>query len=137
MVGTTRSHVSTFMNKFRKLGFIQYNGHLVVYNSLLNVVLHDNPHLQEAGRLTVRYGTAEPFPFRSSPRLTFLLGGAAVVWRLDPPDYCRDLKASGGWRLKRTSLRPLFAALLQSTPQSPWLLDRFARVPAVTVTAER
>ena len=46
MVGTTRSRVSTFMNKFRKLGFIQYNGDLEVHNSLLNVVLHDNPHLR-------------------------------------------------------------------------------------------
>jgi CRP/FNR family transcriptional regulator, cyclic AMP receptor protein len=46
MIGTTRSRVSTFMNKFRKLGFIQYNGVLEVHNSLLNVVLHDNPHLR-------------------------------------------------------------------------------------------
>src|SRR6478672_2628620 len=46
MVGTTRSRVSMFMNKFRKLGFIQYNGTLEVHNSLLNVVLHDNPHLR-------------------------------------------------------------------------------------------
>ena len=46
MVGTTRSHVSTFMNKFRKLGFIKYNGDLEVHNSLLNVVLYDNPHLR-------------------------------------------------------------------------------------------
>ena len=46
MVGTTRSRVSTFMNKFRRLGFIQYNGKLEVHNSLLNVVLHDNPHLR-------------------------------------------------------------------------------------------
>ena len=46
MVGTTRSRVSTFMNKFRKLGFIQYNGGLKVHNSLLNVVLHDSPHLR-------------------------------------------------------------------------------------------
>ena len=43
MIGTTRSRVSVFMNKFRKLGFIDYNGDLVVHNSLLNVVLHDNP----------------------------------------------------------------------------------------------
>jgi CRP/FNR family transcriptional regulator, cyclic AMP receptor protein len=49
MVGTTRSRVSTFMNKFRKLGFIEYNGELRVHNSLLNVVLHDNPHLRAAG----------------------------------------------------------------------------------------
>ena len=41
MVGTTRSRVSFFMNKFRKLGFIQYNGKLEVHSSLLNIVLHD------------------------------------------------------------------------------------------------
>jgi CRP/FNR family transcriptional regulator, cyclic AMP receptor protein len=41
MVGTTRSRVSFFMNKFRKLGFIHYNGGLEVHSSLLNVVLHD------------------------------------------------------------------------------------------------
>jgi CRP/FNR family cyclic AMP-dependent transcriptional regulator len=46
MVGTTRSRVSFFMNKFRKLGFIEYNGDLKVHNSLLNVVLHDNPGLR-------------------------------------------------------------------------------------------
>src|SRR5579872_4619876 len=45
MVGTTRSRVSFFMNKFRKLGLIKYNGSLEIHNSLLNVVLHDNPHL--------------------------------------------------------------------------------------------
>jgi CRP/FNR family transcriptional regulator, cyclic AMP receptor protein len=41
MVGTTRSRVSSFMNKFRRLGFIDYNGSLQVHSSLLNVVLHD------------------------------------------------------------------------------------------------
>jgi CRP/FNR family cyclic AMP-dependent transcriptional regulator len=41
MIGTTRSRVSFFMNKFRKLGFIEYNGELRVHSSLLNVVLHD------------------------------------------------------------------------------------------------
>jgi CRP/FNR family transcriptional regulator, cyclic AMP receptor protein len=41
MIGTTRSRVSYFMNKFRKLGFIKYNGSLEVHSSLLNVVLHD------------------------------------------------------------------------------------------------
>jgi CRP/FNR family transcriptional regulator, cyclic AMP receptor protein len=41
MVGTTRSRVSFFMNRFRKLGFIRYNGELEVHNSLLNIVLHD------------------------------------------------------------------------------------------------
>jgi hypothetical protein len=41
MVGTTRSRVSFFMNKFRKLGFIEYNGGLSVHSSLMNIVLHD------------------------------------------------------------------------------------------------
>jgi CRP-like cAMP-binding protein len=41
MIGTTRSRVSFFMNKFRKLGFIEYNGGLRVHSSLLHVVLHD------------------------------------------------------------------------------------------------
>ena len=41
MIGTTRSRVSFFLNKFRKLGFIDYNGGLHVHSSLLNVVLHD------------------------------------------------------------------------------------------------
>ncbi len=41
MVGTTRSRVNFFMNKFRKLGFLRYNGELEVHSSLLNVVLHD------------------------------------------------------------------------------------------------
>jgi CRP-like cAMP-binding protein len=43
IVGTTRSRVSFFMNKFRKLGFIEYKHHLEVHSSLLNVVLHDQP----------------------------------------------------------------------------------------------
>jgi CRP-like cAMP-binding protein len=41
MVGTTRSRVSFFMNKFRRLGFIHYNDELEVHNSLLNVILRD------------------------------------------------------------------------------------------------
>jgi CRP-like cAMP-binding protein len=41
MIGTTRSRVSFFMNRFRKLGFIQYNGGIHVHKSLLNVVLLD------------------------------------------------------------------------------------------------
>jgi CRP/FNR family transcriptional regulator, cyclic AMP receptor protein len=48
MIGTTRSRVSHFMNKFRKLGFIAYNGHLKVHSSLLNVVLHDQPEISDA-----------------------------------------------------------------------------------------
>jgi CRP/FNR family transcriptional regulator, cyclic AMP receptor protein len=46
MIGTTRSRVSFFMNKFRKLGFISYNGKIHVHNSLLNAVLHDKPSLR-------------------------------------------------------------------------------------------
>jgi len=46
MIGTTRSRVSFFMNKFRKLGLIDYNGHIKVYNSLLSAVLHDKPQLK-------------------------------------------------------------------------------------------
>jgi CRP/FNR family transcriptional regulator, cyclic AMP receptor protein len=45
MIGTTRSRVSFFMNKFRKLGLIDYNGHLQVHSALLNVILHDDPHI--------------------------------------------------------------------------------------------
>ena len=43
MIGTTRSRVSHFMNKFRQLGFIDYNGHLEVHNSLVSVLLADQP----------------------------------------------------------------------------------------------
>ena len=46
MIGTTRSRVSFFMNKFRKLGFIDYNGNIEVHNSLLNAVLHDKPEIK-------------------------------------------------------------------------------------------
>jgi CRP/FNR family transcriptional regulator, cyclic AMP receptor protein len=46
MIGTTRSRVSFFMNKFRKLGFIEYNGKIEVHNSLLNVILFDKPEIK-------------------------------------------------------------------------------------------
>ena len=46
MIGTTRSRVSFFMNKFRKLGFIHYNGGIAVHSSLLNAVLHDQPQIE-------------------------------------------------------------------------------------------
>ena len=45
MIGTTRSRVSFFMNRFRKLGFISYNGHIEVHKSLLNLVLHEQQHI--------------------------------------------------------------------------------------------
>jgi CRP-like cAMP-binding protein len=46
MIGTTRSRVSFFMNKFRKLGLIDYNGGIHVHSSLLNVVLHEQPQIK-------------------------------------------------------------------------------------------
>ena len=46
MIGTTRSRVSFFMNKFRKLGLINYNGVIEVHSSLLNVVLHEQPEIK-------------------------------------------------------------------------------------------
>jgi CRP/FNR family cyclic AMP-dependent transcriptional regulator len=55
IIGTTRSRVNTFMNKFRQLGFIEYNGEMKVHNSLLNVILHDKPQLRrETDRHSVR-----------------------------------------------------------------------------------
>ena len=48
MIGTTRSRVSFFMNRFRKLGFIEYNGRIRVHKSLLNVILHDQLPEQNA-----------------------------------------------------------------------------------------
>ena len=46
MIGTTRSRVSSFMNKFRKLGFVEYNGEMKVHSSLLNMVLHETPEIR-------------------------------------------------------------------------------------------
>jgi CRP/FNR family transcriptional regulator, cyclic AMP receptor protein len=48
MIGTTRSRVNYFMNRFRKMGFIEYNGRIRVHKSLLNVVLHDEASEQNA-----------------------------------------------------------------------------------------
>ena len=50
MIGTTRSRVSHFMNKFRKLGFIDYNGHLEVHSSLLTVILSEQPRSVEPAK---------------------------------------------------------------------------------------
>ena len=58
MIGTTRSRVSFFMNRFRKLGFIAYNGRITVHKSLLNVILHDQLPEHNGGRPELR--TAEP-----------------------------------------------------------------------------
>lgn len=48
MVGTTRSRISFFMNRFRKLGFINYDQDFTIHSSLLNVMLNDKPHMEEA-----------------------------------------------------------------------------------------
>jgi CRP/FNR family cyclic AMP-dependent transcriptional regulator len=53
MIGTTRSRVSHLMNKFRKAGFIDYNGHLEVHSSLLSVVLADQPRAVKATGATI------------------------------------------------------------------------------------
>jgi CRP/FNR family transcriptional regulator, cyclic AMP receptor protein len=47
MIGTSRSRVNHFMNKFRKLGFIEYNGHMEIHSSLLNVLLYDDPKVDQ------------------------------------------------------------------------------------------
>lgn len=59
MIGTTRSRVSHFMNKFRKMGFIDYNGHLEIHSSLLNVVLHDRPQISGVSSFTGKPGTED------------------------------------------------------------------------------
>jgi CRP/FNR family cyclic AMP-dependent transcriptional regulator len=58
MIGTTRSRVSFFMNKFRKLGFIEYNGEIEVHNSLLNVVLYDRSDETKGGEELERGNSA-------------------------------------------------------------------------------
>jgi len=66
MIGTTRSRVSFFMNRFRKLGFIEYNGRIRVHKSLLNVILHDQlPEQGNASRPTL---TEENEPVKSVRR---------------------------------------------------------------------
>jgi hypothetical protein len=59
MIGTTRSRVSFFMNRFRKLGFIEYNGRIRVHKSLLNVILHDQLPKQNAVSASVLEDTDE------------------------------------------------------------------------------
>jgi CRP/FNR family cyclic AMP-dependent transcriptional regulator len=58
MVGTTRSRVSFFMNRFRKLGFLQYKDHIHVHKSLLNVVLHDQVLERNARKPELGMGTS-------------------------------------------------------------------------------
>jgi CRP-like cAMP-binding protein len=60
MIGTTRSRVSFFMNRFRKLGYIDYNGRIHVHKSLLNVVLHDKLPEQRVKRPVVVLQPVKP-----------------------------------------------------------------------------
>jgi CRP-like cAMP-binding protein len=73
MIGTTRSRVSFFMNRFRKLGYIEYNGHIRVNRSLLNVVLHDQLPEQNASRPTL----LDPPPSKTRTAKRAKLGAAA------------------------------------------------------------
>ena len=70
MVGTTRSRVSFFMNKFRKLGFIDYNGRLKIHNSLLNVILHDDPSLKRSDGTDPRSQTSSRGAAKRASRTT-------------------------------------------------------------------
>jgi CRP/FNR family transcriptional regulator, cyclic AMP receptor protein len=86
IVGTTRSRVSTFMNRFRDLGFINYNGDLEVHNSLLNVVLHDKPQIRrgEDGNWTLHISRS----FNGA-------GGHRHVWRRAPCPRARCFPEAG------------------------------------------
>jgi CRP-like cAMP-binding protein len=66
MIGTTRSRVSFFMNRFRKLGFVEYNGRIRVHKSLLNVVLNDHLSKQNSARPSISQmpGKAKKFAVR-------------------------------------------------------------------------
>jgi CRP-like cAMP-binding protein len=66
MIGTTRSRVSFFMNRFRKLGYIEYNGRIRVHTSLLNMVLHDD--LPEENTSRPKLLDSPPNPARTARR---------------------------------------------------------------------
>jgi CRP/FNR family transcriptional regulator, cyclic AMP receptor protein len=66
MIGTTRSRVSFFMNRFRKLGFLEYNGRIRVHKSLLNVVLHD--HLPEQNAKHPKVASVEAAEHRATAK---------------------------------------------------------------------
>jgi CRP-like cAMP-binding protein len=86
MVGTTRSRVSFFMNRFRKLGLIEYNGRIRVHRSLLNVVLHDEFTEHNPERPP---GSATP-RVRSKPAARVESGSGVVG---DPNSYLKRAKA--------------------------------------------
>jgi hypothetical protein len=65
MIGTTRFRVSFFMNRFRKLGSIEYNGRIQAYKPLLNAILHDQLPKQNAQRPKSHFGRPSPQPRRN------------------------------------------------------------------------
>ncbi len=77
MIGTTRSRVSFFINRFRKLGFIDYNGRIKAHKSLLNVILHDQ--LPE--------GNAEKPPVLMPPGRTAKAASASATSSKDPTSH--------------------------------------------------
>jgi hypothetical protein len=83
MIGTTRSRVSFFMNKFRKHGFIEYNGRIRVNKSLLNVILRD----QSPGQNSVSAPLMEAGPGRSE---TALKRAAAIGVKVRHHDGLKD-----------------------------------------------
>jgi CRP/FNR family transcriptional regulator, cyclic AMP receptor protein len=74
MIGTTRSRVSYFMNRFRKLGYIEYNGRIHVNKSLLNVVLHDQLPEQNSSRPTILDPPRKPSERTTSKKLVSKVG---------------------------------------------------------------
>jgi DNA-binding IclR family transcriptional regulator len=92
MIGTTRSRVSHFMNKFRQLGFIEYNGHLEVHSSLLSVVLNEptsevRPKLSRRGA-HANADTAKVLTMDEARRSTHHLR-AVLPPSLNQPNYLR------------------------------------------------
>jgi hypothetical protein len=71
MIGTTRSRVSFFMNRFRSLGFIDYDGRIQVHRSLLNVILHDQlPEHKAQKPVTMNSLIEDSHPIRHGSRAT-------------------------------------------------------------------
>ena len=68
MIGTTRSRVSFFMNRFRKLGFIEYKGRIRVHKSLLNVILHDQPSEENSQKASLLDRTRDQSEAAKQPK---------------------------------------------------------------------
>ncbi len=68
MIGTTRSRVSFFMNRFRKLGFIEYKGRIRVHKSLLNVILHDQPSDENSPKASLLDSSRDQAEARKIPK---------------------------------------------------------------------